>query len=600
MEVATNTNRKKHGRLRLTPWKIITLALILAFVLTILFTFIYVSGNERIFPNISVAGVDVGGLSVSEAANLLEQEFGNSLDYKTVTITSDDVSVTHSGEDLGIRVDFEQSALDAFEVGRNRNGIFSRVGEYIGARFSERNIPLNVSAHDDTIERVILEITRGREVAPIQPSFEIANNQLTLRRGTHGYVVNRTVARDEIERTFGLVLNENIAFNIEYVAAAEFGLSELYAELTSAPIDAFFERDEDNRIVIVPEQPQAIISREDLAQALNSDSEVITLSVGTIYPDVTRNVLENRLFSDVLASYTTFFNGNEIARSSNVRLSASRVDGHEMMPGDEFSFDLLVGPRTAQHGFQPANVFINNRIEVGFGGGICQPSSTIYVAALYADLEITERHNHSLPVGYIRAGLDATIVRGVLDLRFLNNTEYPIKVVATTTFNSITIQILGTQTVENRVVTLNNFTTGGRAFNVLTEHSADVPVGTRRVSQSGSNGFSVRSYRIVTVNGVEVRREFLHNSVYNPMDRIYLVNPADANRDWSLPADDTYTPTEYDDDNIIRDEPDVRPSLDSDEITEIYVPSPEPETTSTPTQTLTPEQIDASFAAERS
>jgi len=583
METAT-VNRKKPKGFRLTPGKTIVFTLVLALILAAVFMFVYVAGNEQIFPNISVAGIPIGGMSVEEAAELLEQEFGDSLNYKTVTIINDNASVTHSGEEFGIRVDFEQSARDAFAIGRSQDNIFSSVSEYIGARFSERNIPLNVSAHDDTIERVILEVTEGREVPPILPSFEIENSILTLRRGTHGYVVNRAVAREEIERIFGLNLNENIIFNIEYIAAEEFGLNELYAELTSAPIDAYFVRDEDNRIVIASERPQAIISRDDLAEALNSRQDNITLNIGTIYPEVTRNVLQNRLFNDVLASYTTFFNGNEAARSSNIRLSSSRIDGYQMMPGDEFSFDLLVGPRTAQFGFQPANVFINNRIETGFGGGICQTSSTIYVAALYADMEITERHNHSLPVGYVRGGLDATIVRGVLDLRFVNNTEYPIKIVITTAFNSIRVDIRGTRTVENRVVTLNNFTSPGRAFRVLTEHSADVPAGTRRVSQSGSNGFSVRTYRVVAVNGVQIRNEFMHTSVYNPMDRIYLINPVDANRDWSLPQQGAGGYTDYNYNPVEFDEPDVPPvSNDSanddarlDEITGTLTAEPPP------------------------
>jgi len=573
MKKTTKSNQKR----KLTPKKIILISIILALVFSVVFMFTYVSGNDLIFPNVTVAGVDVGGMSIEDAAWVLEEAFGDSLDHKTVTISNEDMSVTHSGEDLGIRVDFAQSARDAFEVGRSRNGIFSLVRGYIDARFFSHNIPLSVSSHDDTIERVILEITGGREVAPIMPSFEIENNTLTLRRGASGYVVNRTLAREKIERTFGLNLNENIMLNIEYVEAAEFGLNELYAEITSAPVDAFFARDYSGQVFAARERPQVIMSREDLANALELERDEVSVRIETIYPEITRDVLYGRLFRDVLSRYTTYFNGNEIARSGNVRLSASRVDSYQMLPGDEFSFDIIVGPRTAANGFQPANVFVGNRIETGFGGGICQTSSTIYIAALYADMEITERHNHSLPVGYVRGGLDATIVRGVLDLRFVNNTEYPIKIVVTSAFNSLTIEIRGTQTVENRVVTLSNFTSPGRAPRVLTEHSEDIPVGTRRVSQNGSNGFSVRSYRIVTVNGVQVRNEFLHTSVYQPMDRIYLINPADIHRDWSIEPEPEYTDY-YNYDNVEWDEPD-EPTAPATETVVIYTPSP-PETPS--------------------
>ena len=545
-EIAKATPQPKtKKKRRFTPAKLIILILVLALVFAVGFVFAHVERNERILPNVSVAGIELGGFTLEEAALELEREFGESLNYKEVTFVCDDVSLTKSGAELGIAVHFEQSALAALQIGRQGN-IFTRTHQYISARFSPQNIPLVVSTHDDTVERVILELTRGREVAPLLPTFEVQQGRLTIQRGTPGYIIDRALAREMIEQTFGLNASENITLNIEHVEAAMFTVDELYQLLTAEPADAYFGRDEDNNIVVIPEQIQVRISRAELADALAATGDTIQLQVEAIYPSVTTEALESHLFRDVLASYTTFFNAAEIARSSNVRLSASRFDGFEMMPGEEFSFDELVGPRTAAYGFQPANIFVGNRVEVGFGGGICQPSSTVYVAALYADLKITERHNHSLPVGYVRGGLDATIVRGVLDLRFVNNTDYPIRIVSTSTNNSITVQILGTQTVENKSVRLHNVTTGSRAPRVVTEFSADIPAGTRQVSQRGQNGFTVRSYRIVTVDGVEVRNEFLHTSVYQPMDRIYEVNPADANRDWDAqPPSPYYNYTNY-------------------------------------------------------
>ncbi|MCL2838458.1 MAG: VanW family protein [Oscillospiraceae bacterium] len=567
-EVAvTKTNPKKRRK----TVRIVVLILCSAIILAIVGMGVYVNGYENIFPNVSVAGINIGGLSAVEAQAELERLFDDELNSKAITITTDDASVTYNGEELGIRIDFEQSVRNAFDVGRGGN-IFSRTHQFVAARLFPRDIPLEVSAHDDTVERLILQLTRGREIAPVMPSFDISGNVLTIRRGEPGYIIDRNLARERIEQVFGFNSGEEVELNIEYVPAGEFGLDELYRMLTAAAIDAYFTKNEYNQVIIAPERPQVVIARDELEEALYNAPNVTQLTVRTIYPTRTREYLYALLFRDVLSSYTTFFNANDVGRSSNVRLATSNINHSQLLSGEEFSYDITVGPRTPQAGFREANIFIGNRIETGFGGGICQPSSTLYAAILYANLEVVERHNHSLPVGYIRHGIDAAVARGVIDLRFLNSTDYPIKIVATSTANSVTIQLVGTQTVENQVVRIENFTHSPTQPRVVTQHSSYIPVGTRRVEQAGSGGFSVRSYRIVTVAGVEQSREFLHVSRYQPMDRIYVINPVDRYRDWSIPVE---SPPYYDEngETLPPTEPDNQPGVGGDDLPDVYIPS---------------------------
>jgi len=567
-EVAvTKTNEKKR---KITPKKVV-LILGLLLILAIVGMGFYVNGYENIFPNVSVAGVNIGGLSAIEAQTELERLFDDEFNSKAITITTDNESVTYNGEELGIRIDFEQSAQNAFDVGRGGN-IFSRTHQFIAARLFPREIPLEVSAHDDTVERLILQLTRGREIAPVMPSFDVSGNVLTIRRGEPGYIIDRNLARQRIEQVFGFNSGEEVELSIEHVPAGEFSLDDLYRQLTAAAIDAYFTKDEYNQVIIAPERPQVVIARDALREALYGAPDVTQLTVQTIYPARTREYLYALLFRDVLSSYTTFFNANDVGRSSNVRLATSNINNSQLLPGEEFSYDITVGPRTPQAGFREANIFIGNRIETGFGGGICQPSSTLYAAILYANLQVVERHNHSLPVGYIRHGIDAAVARGVIDLRFVNSTDYPVKIVATSTANSVTIQLVGTQTVENQVVRIENFTHSPTSPRVVTQHSSYIPAGTRRVEQAGQGGFSVRSYRIVTVAGVEQSREFLHVSRYQPMDRIYIINPADRYRDWSIPAE---SPPNYGDDgeNSPPADPNNQPNDGEDNLPNVYVPS---------------------------
>lgn len=129
-----------------------------------------------------------------------------------------------------------------------------------------------------------------------------------------------------------------------------------------------------------------------------------------------------------IARYETKYNTSQKDRTTNVTLAASFINGVVLQPGDIFSFNETVGDRTKARGFKDAVVYNNGSKETGIGGGICQVSSTLFNAALLANLEIVERHNHSLKVGYTPNGRDATVFYGNQDFRFRNNSDYPVQI----------------------------------------------------------------------------------------------------------------------------------------------------------------------------
>lgn len=131
----------------------------------------------------------------------------------------------------------------------------------------------------------------------------------------------------------------------------------------------------------------------------------------------------------LIGSYATAYNPN-ISRAVNIALAASRINGVVIQPGEGFSFNQTILPRTAANGYVEANVIVNKKYVLGTGGGICQVSSTLYAAMLTAGLPATERHPHSLNVGYIPEGMDATISGNVLDLQFTNIFAEPIQIQA--------------------------------------------------------------------------------------------------------------------------------------------------------------------------
>lgn len=141
-----------------------------------------------------------------------------------------------------------------------------------------------------------------------------------------------------------------------------------------------------------------------------------------------------------IGSYSTAYNPN-ISRAVNIALAASRINGVVIQPGEDFSFNQTILPRTAANGYVEANVIVNKRYVLGTGGGICQVSSTLYAAMLTAGLPATERHPHSLDVGYIPAGMDATISGNALDLKFTNIFAEPIQIQAAADQGTLTISL---------------------------------------------------------------------------------------------------------------------------------------------------------------
>lgn len=155
--------------------------------------------------------------------------------------------------------------------------------------------------------------------------------------------------------------------------------------------------------------------------------------------------LHTELSSDIatgtiLGSYATSYNPN-IQRAINVELAAYRINGVTLEPGQEFSFSQTILPRTPENGYVTAPVINAGAMTTGYGGGICQVSSTLYAAMIVAGLPATERHPHSLKVSYIPEGLDATISTPYKDLKFINIYDTPIQINATTDTETGTLTI---------------------------------------------------------------------------------------------------------------------------------------------------------------
>ncbi len=193
---------------------------------------------------------------------------------------------------------------------------------------------------------------------------------------------------------------------------------------------------------------------EEIERALSDGETVAELPVREYAPAVTEKSLRAR--TRKLSSFTTYFDANNLPRSENIRLSASRISGTELAPGEEFSFNAAVGLRTTENGFQIATIISNGQFTEGVGGGVCQTSTTLFNAALLAGMKITESRNHSLAIGYVKPSLDAMVSRHS-DLKFVNASDFPVYIFAETKDGAVTFRFCGApngRTYETESVTI--------------------------------------------------------------------------------------------------------------------------------------------------
>lgn len=229
------------------------------------------------------------------------------------------------------------------------------------------------------------------------------------------------------------------------------------------------------------------------------------------------------LVQDALGSSSTDYSSSNSNRKQNVQRGAELINGTILYPGEEFSVEDAVVPFSEENGYAPAASYEMGNVVETYGGGICQVSTTLYLAVLRAELEVTERSNHSMIVNYVKPSMDAAIAEGYKDFRFVNNTDAPIYIMGYADGSEIGFIIYGHETRDpNRTVTYESETlTTTESTTELVEDSS-ASYGSVTQKSSGHTGYTARLWKVVTVNGEETREQ-VNSSTYNMTPNTYAV-----------------------------------------------------------------------------
>lgn len=277
----------------------------------------------------------------------------------------------------------------------------------------------------------------------------------------------------------------------------------------------------------VDKSAQAV--KDYMDQDWSGETGTVTLVAKEVQPRGTEEELSK--VQDVLGTATTYY-GSTSGRNQNVEVGAEKLNGHLLYPGESFSVTEAVIPFDAENGYELAPSYESGKVVDTYGGGICQVSTTLYNALLKAELEILERHNHTMTVSYVDPSKDAAIAEGLMDLQFSNNTDAPVYIAGYAYGGELTFTIYGKETrPADRTVTYTSETTSTSSpAGVKLYPKSDANVGYLSQIQSAHEGLSAVLWKDVTENG-ETTRVQVNSSTYQatPVSYEVGINSSDPN-----------------------------------------------------------------------
>lgn len=285
----------------------------------------------------------------------------------------------------------------------------------------------------------------------------------------------------------------------------------------------------DGQVVIIDGSNGFEVDKESLIQMISStdpssaSENGINLATRSTNPKITSEVLGK--INGKISSYTTSYKSSSAERATNVELSANAINGTILMPGESFSFNNVVGPRTKERGYKDAAIIIGNVYESGLGGGICQTSSTLHQAVVRAGIIPTQRRNHTLPTSYMPLGFDAAVAWGSLDYVFKNTYNFPILIDVSTSGRNLTISIYGDVTQVNKTYTISTEVYETVAFTTKTINDDTLAKGKQVVDKNGVNGNRVRVYVVAKdkYTGETLEKKLVWNDYYVPQQKVIRV-----------------------------------------------------------------------------
>lgn len=409
--------------------------------------------DNLIHPGVRVGGIDVGGMSMERAYRELKYASQEVLERSTLWVDFPESSVPLEPWNTEVSLNCHSAVWAAWKVGRlgNQNASIPLQSHL---RLNEQYIRQRIDLYADHYDTDVTAPSYW--LGGPKPDLEIENQNAGNRPQTLELTMGLPTARLDREDAFRQIL---AVYDSAFAAASTTGyrvtgpfrvdileepekpdLQAIYEEVYIAPVDDSLDME---AYKVIPGAFGYHFDTEKAQKQVDQArfGETVYISMEYQEPEIYG---EKVFFRDVLGHCETKHTDDE-NRNNNLRLACEAMDGVILQPGEVFSYNDTLGPRTKERGYLRAGAYSGWELVQSYGGGICQGSSTIYGAVLYADLEVVQRRNHGYKVGYVEPGLDATVNWGGPDFQFRNSFHFPIKIAAEVSDGYVKVSILGTE-----------------------------------------------------------------------------------------------------------------------------------------------------------
>lgn len=514
MELNTKKVRNKKRYIILAV--VIGLILIIGLFVSTIFALANIS-NNNIINGISIAGIDVSRLSKEDAKAKIESVY-NEKKEKDIQIKHGEYETTLSPILMEVNYKIDEAVEKAYSIGKSSN-IFVNNYNILFALITKKDIPLEMTLNEEVTRQTIDDMNINLPDVVIESSYSVEDDELIITKGKAGIKIDTENLLSQVKERLNNPNASNDVIDIPVINKEPdpIDIDKIHEEVYKEAQDAYIVKEP---FEVHPEVEGIDFDVEAAKEILKEDKEEYVIPLIITEPSVTIDELGEEAFPDQLSTFTTRYDVSDVDRTTNLRLACQKINGTVLLAGETFSYNDVVGARTVAAGYKNAKIYEAGQVVDGLGGGICQISSTLYNAALQANLEIVERRNHQFVTSYVPAGRDATVVYGSTDFKFKNTRKYPIRIVATANAGIATVSIYGIKEEEEYTFKFPTKVISTIPYSTQYIDDSSIEQGKEVVQQKGANGLIIETYISKYLNGKLISTDLLSRDTYSAMKRI--------------------------------------------------------------------------------
>ena len=525
---------------------IVAVVLVLLIVAGVYVYGLLLQNDNKIYPNVYVAGVNVGGMDRLQAIDTVRDAVADSYSAVSLDVRLPDRTLSFQPEQTKVALDVHDAIAEALAYGRDGNA-FSAISGYLNAKKTTHYIDIETMLELDTeyISRMIENVASNvdRPATPTQVEYNTQTGELIVNVGVSGRVLDQQGLYDAVYDAFMTGNFSPITWDYETTPVEPLDLTPYHDHYCTDMENAVYDEETHT---IRKEVEGFGFELEPAQQQLDKAAEgtQLVFRLNKIPTEVTAEQLEEEMFGTMLYTVSTPYVNNP-GRTRNLELACLAIDGTVLNPDEVFSFNDIVGERTADKGYQGATVYVEGGAsEEQLGGGVCQVASSIYYATLFLDLEQVWREPHMYKVDYVPYGMDVTVYWGQIDYRFRNSLSHPMRIEANIDNGCVNITFYGVKENDYTIV-MDYEILETYPWVEVEEVDEEKPVGYRELAETPYTGYKVVTYKsIYDENGNLISKKKEATSDYKKRDKKYIVGPSEETLEPPIELDPILPPPE--------------------------------------------------------